>query len=259
MAYVNKNREGREFWNRLCSLPRYMFLLRPSGKGVQKLEDSTGNWIDVHDAQQIVDDAQTELAALREELANERRVNTYVDGRSYKDVAETLATKLTAAEQEADQFRESSAQIASDLLAAEPSNKCGRCGASTVDGCNYLGCHFLESGNGAPVVEHQPDAVRTLDEIEKSIEARQKRIEAYASPPTPVAVGLPTVTPFNVAEVEKQAYPIMAWLVRDLPFDTPEQEKTRSKVCDLIHWLKGSLDAIRSRDACIDKVKELNQ
>jgi len=35
-------------------------------------------------------------------------------------------------------------------------NKCGQCSASTTDICNQNGCGFLESGNGAPVVERQP-------------------------------------------------------------------------------------------------------
>lgn len=36
------------------------------------------------------------------------------------------------------------------------SNKCGHCGAPTTDICNQNGCGFLESGNGAHVVERQP-------------------------------------------------------------------------------------------------------
>lgn len=57
--------QAREHWDKLNALPRYMFLLRPSGSGVQKLEDRTGNWIDVHDAQAIVDTAQEQINDLR--------------------------------------------------------------------------------------------------------------------------------------------------------------------------------------------------
>lgn len=54
------------------------------------------------------------------------------------------------------------------------SNKCGQCGAPTTDICNQNGCGFLESGNGAPVVErHQPsvealEALETFKEIARS-------------------------------------------------------------------------------------------
>lgn len=62
-------REGFEFWDKLNALPRYAFLLSPSGNSVQKFEDKAmGNWIDVHDAQQIVDQAQERISELRDEL-----------------------------------------------------------------------------------------------------------------------------------------------------------------------------------------------
>lgn len=60
-------RPGKEFWDKLNTLPRYIFLLKPSGNGVQKLEDFTGNWIDVHEAQQVVDQTQEEINQLRAE------------------------------------------------------------------------------------------------------------------------------------------------------------------------------------------------
>lgn len=63
-----QNREGFGYWDRLCKLPRYMFLLAPSGTRVQKLEDSTGNWIDVHEAQKVVDAAQDRIDELTEQL-----------------------------------------------------------------------------------------------------------------------------------------------------------------------------------------------
>ncbi|NBB58913.1 hypothetical protein GVN18_06430 [Pseudomonas sp. ODNR1LW] len=64
-----KTREGFEFWDKLNALPRYAFLLSPSGKSVQKFEDKAmGNWIDVHEAQKIVDQAQERISELRDEL-----------------------------------------------------------------------------------------------------------------------------------------------------------------------------------------------
>lgn len=63
-----QTREGFEYWDRLCKLPRHMFLLAPSGQRVQKLEDSTGNWIDVHDAQKVMDAAQDKINELTDRL-----------------------------------------------------------------------------------------------------------------------------------------------------------------------------------------------
>ncbi|MCR8931972.1 MULTISPECIES: coiled-coil domain-containing protein [unclassified Pseudomonas] len=64
-----KTREGFEFWDKLNALPRYAFLLSPSGNSVQKFEDQAmGNWIDVHEAQKIVDQAQDRISELRDEL-----------------------------------------------------------------------------------------------------------------------------------------------------------------------------------------------
>jgi hypothetical protein len=69
-------RPGKEFWDKLNALPRYMFLLKPSDVGVQKLEDRTGNWIDVHEAQKVVDQAQDEFNQFRAERdALQQRLN----------------------------------------------------------------------------------------------------------------------------------------------------------------------------------------
>lgn len=68
-----KTREGFEFWDKLNALPRYAFLLSPSGTSVQKFEDQgMGNWIDVHEAQKVVDQAQDRINELKEELATVR-------------------------------------------------------------------------------------------------------------------------------------------------------------------------------------------
>ena len=73
-----KTREGFEFWDKLNALPRYAFLLSPSGKSVQKFEDQAlGNWIDVHEAQKVVDQAQDEINQFRAERdALQQRLNT---------------------------------------------------------------------------------------------------------------------------------------------------------------------------------------
>jgi hypothetical protein len=68
-----QTREGFEFWDKLNALPRYAFLLSPSGNSVQKFEDQAmGNWIDVHEAQKVVDQAQDRINELKEELATVR-------------------------------------------------------------------------------------------------------------------------------------------------------------------------------------------
>ena len=69
-------RPGREWWDRLCALPRHMFLLKPSSTGVQKLEDPSGNWIDVHDAQRLMDGAQSDINELRGEVERLKAENT---------------------------------------------------------------------------------------------------------------------------------------------------------------------------------------
>lgn len=70
-----ETREGYEFWDKICAVQSYAFLLSPDCSRVVKTPD-VGDWIDKHDAQVIVDHAQedfnvmkSELAALREELA----------------------------------------------------------------------------------------------------------------------------------------------------------------------------------------------
>lgn len=101
------------------------------------------------------------------------------------------------------------------LLAApvvKGSNKCGRCGASTVEGCNYLGCYFLESGNGAPVVERQepfaysfrfagcvtaagPDSWR--DELDKEKPAQFLFDDGRVKNFQPLYTSTPTPTPWS--------------------------------------------------------------
>jgi len=63
-----ETREGYEFWDRLNRIPKYGFLLSPAGNSVQKAKD-IGDWIDRHEAQVVVDDAQDEINELRENNA----------------------------------------------------------------------------------------------------------------------------------------------------------------------------------------------
>lgn len=63
-----ETREGYEFWDRLCRLQRYSFFLG-AGPSVRRVEDGTGNWIEVYGAQSVMDDAQSEINELREQNA----------------------------------------------------------------------------------------------------------------------------------------------------------------------------------------------
>lgn len=111
-----KTREGFEFWDKLNALPRYAFLLSPSGTSVQKFEDKAmGNWIDVHEAQQIVDQAQERISELRDELGAvkgeyDRAVNK----------VDALQQRLTAADQRIDELAQ---QLAIESAIKEPAGE----------------------------------------------------------------------------------------------------------------------------------------
>jgi len=68
MARNIETREGYEFWDRLCRLQRYSFFLG-DGPSVRRVEDGTGNWIEIYGAQSVMDDAQSEINELREQNA----------------------------------------------------------------------------------------------------------------------------------------------------------------------------------------------
>jgi hypothetical protein len=53
-----------KFWKAICGLTKYSFFINRSG-GVVRSEDVSGSWIDVYEAQAIVDAAEDELAELR--------------------------------------------------------------------------------------------------------------------------------------------------------------------------------------------------
>lgn len=88
-------------------------------------------------------------------------------------------------------------------LLDEPANKCGNCGAETVQACNDRGCFFLESGNGEPAA--QPHGKTQAWELSKGgmkhaiftfrpswadEEGFEVRELIYAEQPAPVAVVL---------------------------------------------------------------------
>lgn len=56
-------RRGYEFWDKICALPSYGFLMSPDKSRIQRAPD-VGNWIDKHEAQAIVDQAQEEINGL---------------------------------------------------------------------------------------------------------------------------------------------------------------------------------------------------
>lgn len=62
-----KTREGYEIWDKICALPRYGFVHSPDNSRVLKVE-GIGSWIDMYEAQRIVDDAQSEVNILRRAL-----------------------------------------------------------------------------------------------------------------------------------------------------------------------------------------------
>jgi hypothetical protein len=75
MSEVKTVRPGKEWWDRLCAIPRYGFVHSPDNKRVLKME-GIGTWIDMHAAQEVVDGAQDDLnAALAREAALQVRLN----------------------------------------------------------------------------------------------------------------------------------------------------------------------------------------
>ncbi len=97
MARNIETREGYEFWDRLCRLQRYSFFLG-DGPSVRKVEDGTGNWIEVYGAQSVMDDAQSEINELREQNAKlEAEVQALrQEVAAYEDGMRSLACSLGA-------------------------------------------------------------------------------------------------------------------------------------------------------------------
>lgn len=136
-----KTREGFEFWDKLNALPRYAFLLSPSGKSVQKFEDQAiGNWIDVHEAQKIVDQAQERISELRDELGAvkgeyDRAVNK----------VDALQQRLNAADQRIDDFAGGECEWHREEDSGIWNSGCGETWSFHEDGPEENGMHFCHS------------------------------------------------------------------------------------------------------------------
>lgn len=126
------HRHGMEFWDKICALKHYGFLLAPEGNRVVKAE-GIGNWIDMHEAQQVVDAAQSEINGLRAErdqgLAREavltarleQKITEIIDEatkaiESYRKEA-ALQERLNIADQRVDDLE---AEVARSVGAASP-------------------------------------------------------------------------------------------------------------------------------------------
>ncbi|WP_157685184.1 hypothetical protein, partial [Robbsia andropogonis] len=57
------NREGFDYWDRLCAIQPYSFSLHRGS--VRRSADQSGNWIERSEAQRVMDDAQSEINSLR--------------------------------------------------------------------------------------------------------------------------------------------------------------------------------------------------
>ncbi|SED31285.1 hypothetical protein SAMN05216205_4880 [Pseudomonas mohnii] len=152
-----KTREGFEFWDKVNALPHYAFLLSPSGKSVQKFEDKAmGNWIDVHEAQKIVDQAQDRISELRDELGAakgeyDRAVNKLDD----------LQLRLSAADQRIDDFAGGECEWHREADSGIWNSGCGETWSFHEDGPEENGMNFCHSCGKSLVVacdEEEPDS-----------------------------------------------------------------------------------------------------
>jgi len=101
-----KTREGYDFWDKLCAIPRYGFIHSADNSRILKAE-GIGNWIEMHSAQEVVDAAQDEINGLRAErdqLRVERDGANERAGLLLKAKNE-WADRARAAEEEAGQIR----------------------------------------------------------------------------------------------------------------------------------------------------------
>lgn len=179
-----KTREGFEFWDKLNALPRYAFLLSPSGNSVQKFEDQAmGNWIDVHEAQKIVDQAQDRISELRDELGAvkgeyDRAVNK----------VDALQQRLNAADQQIDELtqeRESLIAYGRNNGLHEASTVCSRMAYDTYYPAGSRFKHFVpkaleQQGN---LLIKAANAIAALPDgpIERHRARQQKKAEKSAT------------------------------------------------------------------------------
>jgi hypothetical protein len=89
-----KTRKGYEWWDKFCAIPRFSFLLSPSGNSIQKFENTSGNWVDQYEASKVMDEAQDFINALEEKLEIATKV-----GESISVSAQNLRDRLTLMEQ----------------------------------------------------------------------------------------------------------------------------------------------------------------
>ncbi|QHJ00074.1 hypothetical protein GT347_20080 [Xylophilus rhododendri] len=81
-------RPGYEYWDKLCRLPAFSFILLCGG--VRRVSDESGNWIERPSAQAVMDDAQTEINVLRAAL------QTYAEGAAGAVARAALAGEASA-------------------------------------------------------------------------------------------------------------------------------------------------------------------
>ncbi|MFJ2539416.1 hypothetical protein [Pseudomonas sp. NPDC087614] len=158
-----QTREGFEFWDKLNALPRYAFLLSPSGKSVQKFEDQAmGNWIDVHEAQKVVDQAQERISELQDELEHlkgyvEINANSaqgkHAEGQRYRDERDALQQRLNAADQRIDDFAGGDCEWSQDGESGIWNTGCGSTWSFHDDGPEENGMNFCHSCGKHLVVE----------------------------------------------------------------------------------------------------------
>ena len=157
-----QTREGFEFWDKLNALPRYAFLLSPSGKSVQKFEDQAmGNWIDVHEAQKIVDQAQEQISELQDELKRQKgyvEINAnsaqgkHAEGQRYRDERDALQQRLNAADQLNDD-RAGTCEWSREEDSGIWNSGCGETWSFHEDGPEENGMHFCHSCGKHLVIE----------------------------------------------------------------------------------------------------------
>lgn len=119
---------------------------------------------------------------------------------------------------------------------------CAQCKASTTDICNQNGCGYLESGNGAPVVERQPVLFVAVDLIED-----------------PECVGMHATRHAN----ELQHVPLYTSSSAPVALKDHEFRELVNRLRDITCEYVGS-GQLRERismelRACLDKVKEMNR
>lgn len=103
-----KTRECFKYWDKICSLTSYGFLHSPDNQRILKTPD-IGNWIDKHEAQTIVDEAQDEINELQAQLATVTKDAEQGRVSGMTAIAD-LQQRLTAAEQRNSELEKNAAR-----------------------------------------------------------------------------------------------------------------------------------------------------